>query len=67
MSLNYSQEVSNDYEELFETGYEYDVIIYAGKVWKKYTHIHLFYVQYKVSIFLIQRSLKNDQKKKMEI
>ena len=31
MSFEYSQEVVNDYEELFETGDEYDVIIYAGE------------------------------------
>ncbi|RIA88410.1 hypothetical protein C1645_877422 [Glomus cerebriforme] len=31
MSFEYSQEVSNDYEKLFETEKGYDVIIYAGE------------------------------------
>src|SRR2546430_5120601 len=31
MSFEYSQEVADNYEELFETGDEYDVIIYAGE------------------------------------
>ena len=31
MSFKYSQEVTDDYEELFKTDEEYDVIIYAGE------------------------------------
>jgi hypothetical protein len=31
MSFEYSQELANDYEKLFETDEGYDVIIYAGE------------------------------------
>ena len=31
MYLKYSQETANDYEKLFETDDDYDVIIYAGE------------------------------------
>ena len=31
MSTKFLSELSNDYEKLFETGIEYDVVIYAGE------------------------------------
>ena len=31
MSFEYSQELANDYEKLFETDEDYNVIIYAGE------------------------------------
>ena len=66
MSSKFWAELSNDYENLFETEIEYDVIIYAGEEpnIKKSILIQIFYVLGQ-NIF-VRHFLMNGPKKKME-
>lgn len=62
MSIEYCQEVANDYEKVLESDEEYDVIIYAGEYENvKEIFAHLFVLRTRTEYFRREFSKKRTE------